>query len=179
MDSELSEAEQAEARSYGRCWRCGGPTDIVGAACRSCRPTLYAERERQLKASGRTYLYLPEPRHPAPIAMPNDTKMCVECAREFEIKPGPGRKPVRCPKCRADAERAADEDDEPKPRTAVAKTKRAPLVVEAIAEEIRTPGDLIELRRQVGSDIEQLERQLGIRLRLLRALDEYFSGEPT
>jgi hypothetical protein len=125
--------------------------------------------------------------------------MCAECAREFDHELGPGRRPLRCPKCRNDK---AKRDAEPKPKKSSRGTpmgfshvnKRFPLVDQAVVDEmdaqdsaydLRTPPwkdgsavavaqplDLPQLARAIRSEIAVLED----RLTVLRALDQQLTA---
>lgn len=101
------------------CWRCRrAPVRVYGIPCAPCRVVLHADYLERRAANGGRLLYLPDNWIPTmndrAIPQGKASRMCEECARDFEYTPGIGRPPKRCPQCRGVS--ASTDDEAPAPR---------------------------------------------------------------
>ena len=97
------------------------------------------------------------------------TRMCAECAREFEVK-GIGRPPSRCPKCRGETR---EEPTNGRGKQVVRRARARVSVPESLtsAEPVATgPLDIPAIEAALSGEIEHLEEAIAVRLRLQRAL---------
>ena len=92
------------------------------------------------------------------------TRMCSECARDFEVTPAPGRPPTRCPRCRRESN--GNGTKPARTRAALAVVSDAPVP----AAETVSPLDIPAMQAAVSAEIEQLEDAIVVRLRLQYAL---------
>jgi hypothetical protein len=99
------------------------------------------------------------------------TIMCAECTREFEWEggTGKGRKPLRCAKCR-DGNGHIRKTATPSSRTAVARVAPAAAPVRQLPI---APADASAFAATIRAEVNEAQRALGVRLRLLAVLDEY------
>jgi hypothetical protein len=106
------------------------------------------------------------------------TRMCSECARDFEWTPGLGRPPMRCPRCRRENPSTPAKRAKVAAVAAVTPARGNGAHPVALVEEVESvepvsggPLDIPAIQAAVAGEIEQLEEALAVRLRLQLALD--------